>query len=403
MTSLRRPATQEAGANATAQTAADARAVVEVIWGPQVGGSETLALNLARAWQAAGVPVRICCLWEKHGPLVAQFEAAGIPYDMLDIGHQPLYQRWLGMARYFWRIRPRAVHAHHFGVLLTVLPAALVTGCGNIVYTEHSSYLLSRRPWSRRAVPILARFVRKVTCVSSTLVEFFKNELQVPAHKLAAVYNGVDTERFSPGPGPRRARRPGGLSIGAVGRLVEEKDYDNLLRALALLRDRGVAFDARIVGEGPLYGRLRTLSQSLGLDIHVAFLGRRSDVPELLREFDVYVLSSRHEGMPLAVLEAMATGLPIVSTAAGAVTEVIADGCNGLVVPTGDPAALADALARMAAEPALAAHLAESALADVRRLYSIQGTMARYSNLFGITLGTQTPLVLKERGQWRRR
>jgi glycosyltransferase involved in cell wall biosynthesis len=401
VTSLRRPAAQETRAAATTNAAAaDAHAVVEVIWGPQVGGSETLAFNLARAWKAAGVPVRICCLWEKHGPLVAQFEAAGIAYDMLDIGHKPLYQRWWGVARYFWRIRPRAVHAHHFGVLLTVLPAALAAGCGNVVYTEHSSYLLSRRPWSRRAVPILARFVRKVTCVSSTLVEFFKRDLGVPAHKLVAVYNGVDTERFSPA--PRNARQAERLSIGAVGRLVEEKDYDNLLRALALLRDRGLAFDARIVGEGPLYGRLHTLSQSLGLDGRVTFCGRRSDVPQLLREFDVYVLSSRHEGMPLAVLEAMATGLPIVSTAAGAVTEVITDGRNGLVVPTGDSAALADALARVAAEPALAASLAEAALADVRRLYSIQGTMARYSNLFGIAPSAETGLVLKERGQWRR-
>lgn len=398
MTGIRRPAAQEVRTGAApTEAAAGRQAVVEVIWGPQVGGSETLALNLARAWKAAGVPVRICCLWEKHGPLVDQFQAAGIAYDMLDIGHKPLYQRWWGVARYFWKVRPRAVHAHHFGVLLTVLPAALVTGCGNVVYTEHSSYLLSRRPWSRRAVPILSRFVRKVTCVSSTLVDFFKRELRVPAHKLVAVYNGVDVERFSPG--PARVRRAGHLSIGAVGRLVEEKDYDNLLRALALLRDRGVVFDARIAGEGPLYGRLRALSQSLGLDDHVAFCGRRSDVPELLREFDVYVLSSRHEGMPLAVLEAMATGLPIVSTAAGAVTEVITDGRNGLVVPTGDPAALAGALARVAADPALAAGLAEAALADVRRLYSIQGTMIRYSTLFGIVPGRQATLVLREGGQ----
>lgn len=396
MTGARGPAEREVGA----EVAAGTRAVVEVIWGPQVGGSETLALDLARAWKAVGVPVRICCLWEKSGPLVAQFEAAGIAYDMLDIGHRPLYQRWWGVARYFWRIRPLAVHAHHFGVLLTVLPAALAAGCANVVYTEHSSYLLSRRPWSRRAVPILARFVRKVTCVSSTLVEFFQRELRVPARKIVAVYNGVDTERFSPGPEPRPRREK--LSIGAVGRLVEEKDYDNLLHALALLRDRGVTFDARIVGDGPLYGRLCSLAQSLGLDGQVAFCGRRSDVPELLREFDVYVLSSRHEGLPLAVLEAMATGLPIVSTAAGAVAEVITDGRNGLVVPTGEPAALAQALARVAADPALAKRLANTALADVRRLYSIYGTMAHYSRIFGIAVGKQAELVLEEPGPWQK-
>lgn len=401
MTGMRQPGEARRVEGASPAAWPGGRAVVEVIWAPQVGGSEILAVNLARAWVAVGVPVRICCLWEKDGPLVSQFESAGIPYDLLDIGHKPLYRRWWAVACYLRKIKPYAIHAHHFGVLLTVLPAALAAGCRNVVYTEHSSYLLSRRRRLRLAVRVLARFVRKMTCVSSTLAEYSKNELRVPAHKLVAVYNGIDIERFRPG--PRRQRSSGRLVIGAVGRLVEEKDYDNLLRSLALLRDRGVAFAARIVGEGPLYQQLRALSQSLDLDACVTFCGRRGDVAELLRELDVYVLSSRHEGMPLAVLEAMATGVPVVCTAAGAITEVLADGRNGLIVPTGDPAALANALARLAAEPSLAARLADAALADVRRSYSIRGAMVRYSDIFGIEPGKGTRHVVAESAQWRRR
>src|SRR3954471_2864206 len=103
--------------------------VVEVIYAPLVGGSETLALALCKQWKAQGVAVRICCLYEKQGPLVARFEEAGIPYDLLDIGGKSLPRRWLRIAYYFWKVKPRVIHAHHLGTLVNVLPPAYMTGC----------------------------------------------------------------------------------------------------------------------------------------------------------------------------------------------------------------------------------------------------------------------------------
>ena len=356
--------------------------VVEVIYAPLIGGSETLAFTLCKHWKSQGIETRICCLYEREGALTAMFEEAGIAYDLMDIGDKPMWQRWWLLARYFWKWRPRAIHVHHLGSLVNVLLPAWITGHWNIVYTEHSSLVIAKTEWMKRAVPLLSRCVRKVTCVSNKLVDFFGSELGVPTRKLVTVYNGVDTFEFRPrSGGPRGAKR---ARIGAVGRLVDEKDYPMFLRALALLKQRGRDFEAVIVGDGPLSGSLQALAQSLGLDRVLRFYGRRDDVPELLRAIDIYVLTSKSEGMPIAVLEAMATGLPIVATAVDAVPEVITHEVNGLLVAPGDERGVADALERLLDDPALRERLGKAALGDVRTLFSIQNATQLYAEYLGI-------------------
>ena len=355
--------------------------VIEIIYAPLIGGSETLALDLSRRWRAAGVDVRICCLYERAGALTSQFDAAGVPYDLLDIGGKRALGRALAVARYLRRHRPRAVHVHHFGILLNVLPAALITGCPTVVFTEHSIFGISRKPWMRRAVRWVTRFVSKMTCVSSTLVEYF-GTLGVAHDKMALVYNGVDTHKFQPPLPPRTASAI--PRIIAVGRLVEEKDYPALLQALRILKDRGIAFSAEIVGTGPLAAVLAAERADLGLDQEVQFLGRREDIAALLRAADIYVLSSKSEGMPIALLEAMATGLPTVATAIAAVPEVIVHEVNGLLVPPADVQALADGMARLIADPALRARIGQRGLVDVAKLFSIENTTQLYAEYLGI-------------------
>lgn len=357
--------------------------IIEVIYAPLIGGSETLAFTLCKQWKTQGIATRICCLYEKQGELTALFDAAGLDYDLMDIGGKPLLKRWWILGKYLWKWRPRAVHVHHFGSLFNMFLPAALTGSWNVVYTEHSSLTIARTRWIRRVLPLLTRFVRKVTCVSNKLVQFLGHDLGVPTRKLATVYNGVDTRRFHPRVGERAADAP--LRVGAIGRLVEEKDYPMLLRAFALLKDSGVAFEGVIVGDGPFAATLARDIDALGLRGTVLLYGRREDIPELLRTFDIYVLSSMSEGMPIAVLEAMATGLPIVATAVDAVPEVIAHEVNGLLVPKGDAAAMAAAMVRLAKDPALGARLGEAALADVRSLFSIENATQLYAEYLGLT------------------
>ena len=356
--------------------------VIEVIYAPLAGGSETLALALCKQWQAQGVAVRICCLYEKQGALVALFEEAGIAYDLLDIGGKSMLRRWFRIARYFWKIKPRVIHVHHLGNLVNVLIPAYITGCTYVVYTEHSSLEISQTEWMRQAVPLVARLVRKVTCVSNTLVKFFAKELGVPGNKLVAIYNGVDTKKFRPPAVSDKMRSK--VRIGAVGRLVEEKDYPTLLHALSLLKARGLLFEAEIIGEGPLASDLHNLARELQITDVLLFRGNRQDIPELLRELDIYVLSSQSEGMPIAVLEAMATGLPVVATNVDAVPEIVRHNVNGILVEKGDRFALADAIQRLISDPVLRQRLGSLALQDVGAAFSIKNTTQVYAEYLGI-------------------
>ncbi len=139
--------------------------------------------------------------------------------------------------------------------------------------------------------------------------------------------------------------------IGTVGNFTAKKDHATLLRALAQVDEKIPSVRLVLVGSGPLEAELRRLVTSLGLDATVVFAGSRGDVPELLPAFDVFALSSRFEGLPIALLEAMATGLPCVATTVGGIPEVVTDGHDGLLVEPADPVRLAVALSSLLGDP----------------------------------------------------
>jgi glycosyltransferase involved in cell wall biosynthesis len=192
----------------------------------------------------------------------------------------------------------------------------------------------------------------------------------VGAHLAQAVRaRGVAPERVRVVPnavaldGPRaRPAPPGGTPlIVAGGRLHEKKGFDVLIRAFADLRARGIAAACRIAGEGPERARLEALIAELALGGRVTLAGWTDDMPGFLAKGDVFAFPSYQEGFPLVLLQAMAVGLPIVSSAIDGPNEMLAQDGSGLLVPPGDPAALAGALAALLADPARAARLAAAA------------------------------------------
>lgn len=312
------------------------------------GGAEIQVAMLAQRLAGRGWPVSVVSLLD---PSVE----ASVPVHSL--GMRPGVADLRGMARLaaiLQRERPQILHCHMFHANLLGRLVRLVCPVPALISTLHSAQETSRAGQGGRARDILYRLTDPLTtctvAVSETAGRRHVEARAVPARKLLVIPNGVDTQRFRPDPESReRTRRGLGLERRflwiAVGRLMWKKDYPTMLRAFAAQREGTLL----IVGEGPQNAELRALAAELGADVR--FLGARENVPELLNAADAFLLSSVVEGMPLALLEAAASGLPAVATDVGGAREVVADGETGFVAPPGDAAALAGAMSRLAAQP----------------------------------------------------
>jgi glycosyltransferase involved in cell wall biosynthesis/aminoglycoside phosphotransferase (APT) family kinase protein len=323
-------------------------------------------------------------------PLAERAAALGVPVRR--VGPLPLgltgARRVPALARLLWRERPDVFHAHmsspvacKWALAASVLarvPAVLGTvQVGEYEPPNRSAY------WQLRA---LARGVDRYLAVSRGIAAELVGRLGWPAEKIEVVYNAVDAERVavSAPPGLREELGDEGRPLVLTpARLDAQKGHATLFEAIAQVPDAVFV----LAGEGPEREPLEALARRLEIADRVRFLGRREDVPALLAACDVFALPSLYEGSSLAVLEAMAAGIPVVSSAIGGTDELIEEGRGGLLVAPGDAAALAAALRRMLDEPELRESLAAGARERVegglRREQMAGRVMRVYSELLG--------------------
>jgi glycosyltransferase involved in cell wall biosynthesis len=198
--------------------------------------------------------------------------------------------------------------------------------------------------------------------------------------------NGIDVDTYAVADGPR-IRESLGIAagtpvVGIVARLAPEKDHNLLLEALALLRRSIDPVVLLVIGDGELRGELEARAAALGVEACVRFLGMRDDIPSLLAALDVFVLSSRTEGMSVTLLEAMASGRPVVATAVGGNAEVVRDGDTGRIVPAGDAGALAGALASILRDREAARRMGERGRARAMSEFSVKVMAKRYEGVY---------------------
>jgi glycosyltransferase involved in cell wall biosynthesis len=226
-----------------------------------------------------------------------------------------------------------------------------------------------------------------VVAVSDDIARGLLEGAWAPAERLHTVLNGVDLQHFRPSRDRGASRAPLGLPltvpvIGTVARLSPEKDQFTLLQAFARVRQALPEARLVIVGDGPLRPDLTAQSQELGVAEHTLFLGERSDVAALFGAMDVFCLPSRTEGTSLTLLEAMASGLPVVATAVGGTPEVVEADRSGFLVPPAEPQALADALVRVLKHPDLADRMGAAGRGIVAARYSLRAMVEQYSELY---------------------
>ena len=280
------------------------------------------------------------------------------------------------LVRLFRRERPDIVHTHSSKAGLLGRLAARIAGVPVVVHTVHGwSFHDGMSPLARAVAVAMERVAARWTWPIVVVAEI-DAEIGVAAgigqpQQYVLVRSAVDVNRLRRAAGSRASARaalgiPEGVPVaGTVTRLCRQKDPETLVRAARLMAE--LQPDARlvVVGDGPLRPQVERLLDELELRDHVTLLGRRSDVEALLPGFDAFVLSSRWEGLPRVIVEAMAVGVPVVSTDVGGIAEAVEDQVSGLLVPPGDAVALANALVRVLGQPGLGARLRASAATRV--------------------------------------
>jgi glycosyltransferase involved in cell wall biosynthesis len=320
-----------------------------------MGGADKLLLTAAQEMRARGHEVLIASL-TPLGPMGLEARSMGIPTESLEMRRGFPDPRGLVRVVHLTRSwRPDVVHSHMIHANLMARALRLLVPLPALISTIHNIYE-GGLAWMA-AYRLTNRLVDQMTIVSQAAADRFVTESIIPKELLRVLPNGLDITPFQNVPAGAREslRRSMGLDGEfvwlAVGRFEVAKDYPNMLRAFAKVRELDDRAVLLLVGQGSLQGEAESLSRDLGLASTVRFLGVRNDVPELMSAADGYVLSSAWEGMPIVLLEAAAAGLPIVATVAGGNHEVVSDELSGFLVPPRDSDALSRAMLRLMGLP----------------------------------------------------
>jgi sugar transferase (PEP-CTERM/EpsH1 system associated) len=295
------------------------------------------------------------------------------------------------LTRTIRKFQPDIVHSRNWAAIEAVLAGRWVKSRA-VVHSEHGldSNATVAEPWRRACFRRLAfELADRVLTVSHQLREFHARRTRFPERKITVIHNGVDQRRFFSDQGKRRrVRAECGLSedefcIGSVGSLFPIKDHATLLKAIGQMAEHVRNWHLLLIGEGPLLPKLQGfVNANPGWSARVTFLGQSNRVPELLNAMDVYVLPSISEGISNSLLEAMASGLPVVVTAAGGNPEVVVDGESGLLFPVGDFEKLAEQLRVLEARRDLRLQLGGAGLQRVRDEFSIAAMIRKYEQLY---------------------
>jgi glycosyltransferase involved in cell wall biosynthesis len=338
-----------------------------------MGGLEKVLVEFARHADRERHHLEFISLGHR-GVIAEEIEATGWPVTALGMPsglHPGLFLR---LARLLRRRRIDVVHTHDDRPHLYGTVASRLAGVGRVIHTRHGrSPHLSRR--QKALVRLAAGWIDRFVCVSADAAALAVAQ-GVPARKVCTIRNGIDLRRF-PFLGPRRD----GPAV-IVARLSPEKDHATLLRAAALVVRAEPSFRLEIAGDGPCREDLHRLAAELGLGEHVRFLGQVRDVPGLLARAGMFVLSSLSEGVSLTLLEAMASGLPVVATRVGGNPEVVADGVTGLLSPAADHGALAGSIAAQWRSPERCRTFGIAGRRRVEEQFDVRVMVAAYERMY---------------------
>ena len=360
--------------------------VAFVITDSGMGGAEREVCHLAEEFKRRGWGVTVITMLPLASP-IADLADAGIPTYSLGMRlGVPDPRGLVRLARLLRRFRPDVVHGHMVHANLLSRLARVLAPAPVVISTIHNEN--EGAQWRYVAYRLTNRLADVTTAVSRVAEQESTRRGAGPARSILLVPNGLNTAPYARDEAARERTRAS-LELGdrftwlAVGRLAEAKGYGDMVTAFAeALREHP---DARLIiaGDGTLQDEILAQIQRLGVEDSVRLLGLRSDVPALMQAADGFLLTSRWEGLPMVLLEAGASGLPIVATDVGGSRDAVLDGVSGFVTPVGDPTRTARALGRiMAMSSADRRAFGDAGRAHVRATFDIRAVADTWERLY---------------------
>lgn len=349
-----------------------------------MGGSERIVYDIVRMLDDRAFTCTV--IGFEDGPFRALYERLGIKTQCISKSKKID----AGFVRDFRSIiadeKVEVMNPHHFSPLFYTFLATRFTGV-RVIYTEHSRWQLEELAFHKKiANRIMLGGIDGVVAISGQIEDYYLNRLRIPRKKIHLIYNGIDTAAFGSGSENGLRRQLGinknDLVIGTVANIRPEKNLKLLVSAFSdLAKVYGNAVLV-IIGQDFMEGELQSFAGRSGAGDRILFLGRRDDVPSLMKVLDIFCLPSIYEGLPLTVLEAMAAGVPVIGSDVLGISEVIRHMENGLLFPSNDREKLAECIAALIKDDALRKRISLSGRRSVERRYSFENMIAGYERLF---------------------
>lgn len=296
------------------------------------------------------------------------------------------YRLYFKLAREFRRYRIHIAHTHSWATVMEGIIGARLARVPILIHGEHGT-MKTETKLHIHIQRALWHTTDQILAVSNVLRENLQRQFNFPKEKIRVVANGVDLSRFAltrqrDDYKIRLGLPANALVFGAIGRVVPVKAYPTLLQAAKLIFNEIPTAHLVMVGDGPQLEALVQLAEEYQIASRVHFLGARKDVPEILRAFDVFVLSSESEGMSNTILEAMASARPVVATAVGGNPELVVDGETGLLVPPHDPPAMSAAITKLLRDTELCRQMGWFGRQRVEEKFSLEVMVQNYANVY---------------------
>ncbi len=345
------------------------------------GGAENLVLNQLEHYNQSLFNYDVISL--RKGNIEASFQRYD-NYFSLDQKGRFSVKSLLKLNQFIKQKEINIIHSHLQEADLYAFLLSLINSKIKWISTRHAKDPFRKKIYFGTANKLMAMKNEKIIAVSNSVKNFINKYEFLPDSKLVIIYNGIDTKKFS----PRIETKTNKVSekkdfvIGIAGRLSPEKGHEILLKAVALLTSKIKHLKLLIIGAGPREEELKNLVSALKLNEVVVFTGHQGAMPKIYNSLDVLCLPSFSEGHPLAAIEAMSCGLPVVASKIDSNAEVISDGKNGLLFEVGNYQQLSDKLLKISKDPHLRARLGKNARKTVLEKYSLKKHLKNVENLY---------------------